>query len=50
MDLSEKISSILKQMEKSHGACHFYFSDVERYKEKYIRECQKLEDEKWTPG
>ncbi|KAK3514559.1 hypothetical protein QTP70_021611 [Hemibagrus guttatus] len=24
-------------------------SDVERYKEKYIRECQKMEDEEWTP-
>ncbi|XP_060763074.1 DNA-directed RNA polymerase III subunit RPC7 [Neoarius graeffei] len=24
-------------------------SDVERYKEKYIRECQKIEEEKWTP-
>lgn len=27
-----------------------FFSDVERYKEKYVRECQKIEDEKWTPG
>lgn len=26
------------------------FSDVERYKEKYMRECQKIEDEEWTPG
>ncbi|KAM9446447.1 DNA-directed RNA polymerase III subunit RPC7 [Clarias gariepinus] len=24
-------------------------SDVERYKEKYVRECQKVEDEEWTP-
>ncbi|KAB5528525.1 hypothetical protein PHYPO_G00141200 [Pangasianodon hypophthalmus] len=24
-------------------------SDVERYKEKYVRECQKIEDEEWTP-
>ncbi|XP_026994103.1 DNA-directed RNA polymerase III subunit RPC7 [Tachysurus fulvidraco] len=24
-------------------------SDVEKYKEKYIRECQKIEDEEWTP-
>lgn len=28
----------------------FVFPDVERYKEKYIRECQKIEDEEWTPG
>ncbi|XP_062873919.1 DNA-directed RNA polymerase III subunit RPC7 [Trichomycterus rosablanca] len=24
-------------------------SDVERYKEKYIRDCQNIEDEEWTP-
>ncbi|XP_036454083.1 DNA-directed RNA polymerase III subunit RPC7 [Colossoma macropomum] len=24
-------------------------NDVERYKEKYIRECRKIEDEEWTP-
>ncbi|KAI5613165.1 DNA-directed RNA polymerase III subunit RPC7 isoform X1, partial [Silurus asotus] len=24
-------------------------SDVERYKEKYVKECQKIEDEEWTP-
>ncbi|KAF5906657.1 DNA-directed RNA polymerase III subunit RPC7, partial [Clarias magur] len=24
-------------------------SDVARYKEKYVRECQKIEDEEWTP-
>ncbi|XP_058230905.1 DNA-directed RNA polymerase III subunit RPC7 [Hemibagrus wyckioides] len=24
-------------------------NDVERYKEKYVRECQKIEDEEWTP-
>lgn len=28
----------------------FCLSDVERYKEKYIKECQKIEDEEWTPG
>lgn len=31
-------------------ALDILFSDVERYKEKYIRECQKIEDEEWTPG
>ncbi|XP_017551075.1 DNA-directed RNA polymerase III subunit RPC7 isoform X2 [Pygocentrus nattereri] len=24
-------------------------NDVERYKEKYIKECRKIEDEEWTP-